>query len=156
MSTPSPSSLTSLRRPSTFRTQQPLWRRLSSLPAAATLRPTLRAGYDQSVATYRQTMLTTFQQVEDSLAVLRILQHEAAQQEEAIASAREALEQVSDRYREGADPYLQDLTVQAVVLANERKELDILRRRVDASVLLMKALGGGWNATSVPKNSDLH
>jgi outer membrane protein TolC len=101
-------------------------------------------------------MLTTFQQVEDSLAVLRILQHEAAQQEEAIASAREALEQVSDRYREGADPYLQDLTVQAVVLANERKELDILRRRVDASVLLIKALGGGWNATSVPKNSDLH
>lgn len=114
-----------------------------------------RAGYDASVAAYRQTVLSAFQQVEDNLAVLRILEREAQQQQEATASARESLALVTNRYREGADPYLQVLTAQTVALANERNDLDIERRRMDASVLLIKALGGGWTAASRPKASDL-
>jgi NodT family efflux transporter outer membrane factor (OMF) lipoprotein len=114
-----------------------------------------RAGYDASVAAYRQTVLSAFQQVEDNLAVLRILEREAQQQQEATASARESLALVTNRYREGADPYLQVLTAQTVALANERNDLDIERRRMDASVLLVKALGGGWTAVSLPNASDL-
>jgi outer membrane protein TolC len=87
--------------------------------------------------------------------VLRILDHEAKQQQQATASARESLELVTDRYREGADPYLQVLTAQTVALANERNDLDIERRRMDASVLLIKALGGGWTSASLPKTAGL-
>ncbi len=114
-----------------------------------------RAAYDVSVASYRQTVLSAFQQVEDSLAVLRILDHEAQQQQQATGSARESLELVSNRYREGADPYLQVLTAQTIALANERNELDIQRWRMDASVLLIKALGGGWTSASLPKTAGL-
>jgi NodT family efflux transporter outer membrane factor (OMF) lipoprotein len=115
-----------------------------------------RASYDASVAAYRQSVLVAFQQVEDNLAVLRILEHEAQQQQEATASAQESLQLVTNRYKEGADPYLQVLTAQTVALANERNDLDILRRRMDASVLLIKALGGGWTQASLPKAADLH
>ncbi len=115
-----------------------------------------RAGYDASVAGYRQTVLAAFQQVEDNLAALRILEREAQQQNQATGSARESLSLASDRYREGADPYLQVLTAQTIALANERNELDITRRRMDASVLLIKALGGGWTIASLPKSADLH
>ena len=114
-----------------------------------------RAGYDLSVATYRQTVLSAFQQVEDNLAVLRILEHEARQLQEATASANESLALVTNRYREGADPYLQVLSAQTIALANERNDLDIERRRMDASVLLIKALGGGWTSASLPKATDL-
>jgi NodT family efflux transporter outer membrane factor (OMF) lipoprotein len=113
------------------------------------------ASYDASVAAYRQTALAAFQQVEDGLIVLRVLEREAQQQQEATASARESLELVTNRYREGADPYLQVLTAQTIALANERNDLDILRRRMDASVLLIKALGGGWTSASLPKAGDL-
>jgi outer membrane protein TolC len=113
------------------------------------------ASYDAAVAAYRQTALAAFQQVEDGLIVLRVLEREAQQQQEATASARESLELVTNRYREGADPYLQVLTAQTIALANERNDLDILRRRMDASVLLIKALGGGWTSASLPKAGDL-
>lgn len=113
------------------------------------------ASYDAEVAAYRQTALSAFQQVEDNLIVLRVLEREAQQQQEATASARESLELVSNRYREGADPYLHVLTAQTIALENERNELDILRRRLDASVLLIKALGGGWTSASLPKADDL-
>jgi len=116
---------------------------------------TALASYDAAVAAYRQTVLEAFQQVEDNLAVLRILEHEAGQQAEATASARELLAMSLNRYREGADPYLQVLAAQTIVLANERNELDILRRRLDASALLIKALGGGWSSASLPKATDL-
>lgn len=85
--------------------------------------------------------------------MLRILDHEAQQQ--ATASVRESLELVFNRYYEGADPYLQALTAQTVALANERSDLDIERRRMDASVLLIKALGGGWTSASLPKTAGL-
>ena len=113
------------------------------------------ASYDQYVAVYRQTVLAAFQQVEDNLAALRILERESQQQKDATASAQESLDLVTNRYREGAAEYLQVLTAQAVALANERNQIEIERRRMSAAVLLVKALGGGWTEASLPKFSDL-
>ena len=113
------------------------------------------ANYDGTVATYRQTTLTAFQQVEDNLAALRILDGEAQQQQEAVASAEESLQLFTNRYKGGVDPYLQVINAQTVALSNERNNVDILRRRMDASVLLIKALGGGWNDSELPKEASL-
>lgn len=108
------------------------------------------ASYDATVATYRQTTLTAFQQVEDNLAALRILDQEARQQRQAVESAQDSLQLFTNRYRGGVDNYLQVITAQTVALANQRNEIDILRRRVGASVLLVKALGGGWSVKELP------
>jgi NodT family efflux transporter outer membrane factor (OMF) lipoprotein len=113
------------------------------------------ANYDSTVAAYRQTTLTALQQVEDNLAALRILEQEAQQQQQATASAQESLQIFNDRYIGGVDPYLQVLTAQTIALQNERNDVDILRRRMDASVLLIKALGGGWNASQLPTVAQL-
>jgi NodT family efflux transporter outer membrane factor (OMF) lipoprotein len=109
------------------------------------------ANYDATVANYRESTLAAFQQVEDNLVALRILGEEAQQQKEATASAQESLQIFTDRYIGGADPYLQVLTAQTIALQNERNDVDILRRRMDASVLLIKALGGGWGVSQLPK-----
>ena len=109
-----------------------------------------RANYDATVATYRQTSLTAFQEVEDNVAALRILENEAQQQRDAVASSQDSLQIFTSRYRGGVDTYLQVITAQTIELANERNDIDILRRRLDASVLLVKALGGGWNASNLP------
>jgi len=109
------------------------------------------ADYDAAVAGYRQSALTAFQEVEDNLAALRILEQEAQQQQQATTSAQESLEIFNDRYIGGADPYLQVITAQTIALTNERNDVDILRRRMDASVLLIKALGGSWNTTDLPQ-----
>jgi NodT family efflux transporter outer membrane factor (OMF) lipoprotein len=109
-----------------------------------------RANYDAAVATYRQTSLTAFQEVEDNVAALRILENEAQQQQQAVASSQESLQLFTNRYRGGVDTYLQVITAQTIELANERNAIDILRRRLDASVLLIKALGGGWNVSKLP------
>jgi NodT family efflux transporter outer membrane factor (OMF) lipoprotein len=109
-----------------------------------------RANYDATVATYRQTSLTAFQEVEDNVAALRILENEGQQQKQAIASSAESLQLFTNRYKGGVDTYLQVITAQTIELANERNDIDIQRRRLDASVLLIKALGGGWNASSLP------
>jgi NodT family efflux transporter outer membrane factor (OMF) lipoprotein len=114
-----------------------------------------RANYDATVASYRETSLTALQQVEDNLAALRILEQEARQQQTATASAQESLQIFNDRYIGGADPYLQVLTAQTIALQNERNDVDILRRRMDASVLLVKALGGGWNVSQLPQAASL-
>jgi len=108
-----------------------------------------RANYDATVATYRQASLTAFQEVEDNLAALRILQNEAQQQDQAVASAKDSLHLFTNRYKGGVDTYLQVITAQTIELANERNAIDILRRRMDASVLLVKALGGGWDASQL-------
>jgi len=113
------------------------------------------ASYDQYVANYRQIVLQSFQEVEDALSVLRILEREAQQQRDAVASAQESLDIATNRYREGASPYLQVLTAQTIALANQRNQIDIERRRMGASVLLVKALGGGWSQSTLPKFSDL-
>ena len=108
------------------------------------------ATYDENVANYRQTVLTGFQEVEDNLAALRILEQEAAVQDEAVKSARESLTITLNQYRAGTANYLAVVVAQAVALSNERAALTILGRRLAASVTLIKALGGGWDAAQLP------
>jgi NodT family efflux transporter outer membrane factor (OMF) lipoprotein len=108
------------------------------------------AQYDETVANYRQTSLTAFQQVEDNLAALRVLAHEAQQQHAATDSAEQSLDLFETRYEGGVDTYLQVVTQQTAALNNQRNDLAILQRRLDASVLLVKALGGGWDTTDLP------
>ncbi|MDE1162211.1 MAG: TolC family protein [Acidobacteriaceae bacterium] len=108
------------------------------------------AQYDAATANYRQTALTAFQQVEDNLAALHTLETEAAQQREATAAAERSLQLFNDRYEGGVDTYLQVITWQTSALMNERNDLIIQQRRLEASVLLIKALGGGWNASTIP------
>ena len=102
------------------------------------------ATYDENVANYRQTVLTGFQEVEDNLAALRILEQEAAVQDEAVKAARESLAIVLNQYRAGTANYLAVVVIQAAALSNERAAISILGRRLTASVVLIKALGGGW------------
>jgi NodT family efflux transporter outer membrane factor (OMF) lipoprotein len=110
-----------------------------------------RAAFEETSADYRQTVLTAFEQVEDNLAALRILASEADQQHQATAAAQGAEKIFDNRYVGGLDTYLQVVTAQNTALQNERNDIDIVRRRMDASVLLIKALGGGWNAGQLPK-----
>ena len=91
--------------------------------------------------------------MEDNLAALRILEREESQQREAVTSAKESLQIFTNRYQGGVDNYLQVITAPTIALENERNEIDIQRRRMGASVLLIKALGGGWNVVDLPKLS---
>ncbi len=109
------------------------------------------ASYEQTTAQYRQTALTAFQQVEDNLVLLRVLADEAKQQHAATAAAQEAEQIFNNRYVGGVDTYLQVITAQTTALNNERNDIDIMRRRMDASVLLIKALGGGWTTAQLPR-----
>jgi NodT family efflux transporter outer membrane factor (OMF) lipoprotein len=108
------------------------------------------AGYDVAVANYRQSALTAFQEVEDNLATLRILEQEAAKQHEASMAAENSLQLSLNRYKGGIVTYLEVITAQSIALTNERTEVDILRRRMDATVELIKALGGGWDTSKLP------
>jgi outer membrane protein TolC len=109
-----------------------------------------RAGYDGSVANYRQTVLSSFQQVEDNLVVLRELSTESVQPREATAAAEESLRLFQNRYAGGVDTYLQVVTSQTTALANERNDIDLMRRRLEANGLVVKAVGGGWDVSSLP------
>jgi NodT family efflux transporter outer membrane factor (OMF) lipoprotein len=108
-----------------------------------------QAAYDATVATYRQTVLIAFQGVEDNLAALRILEQEAEQQEKAVQAAEAALALSINRYKGGIATYLEVIIAQSAALTAERVALDLSTRRMTASVLLVKALGGGWGATSM-------
>jgi NodT family efflux transporter outer membrane factor (OMF) lipoprotein len=108
------------------------------------------ANYDRTAANYRQTVLTAYQQVEDNLVALRVLSDEQEQQRQATASAQESQLIFNNRYVGGVDTYLQVITAQTTALNNERNDIDILRRRMGASVLLIKVLGGGWDRTQLP------
>ncbi len=108
------------------------------------------AAYDEDVAIYRQTVLTGFQEVEDNLAALRILEEEAALQDEVVAAARQAVELTTNQYRAGVVSYLNVIAAQTTLLANERSAASILGRRLTASVALVKALGGGWSSEALP------
>jgi NodT family efflux transporter outer membrane factor (OMF) lipoprotein len=110
-----------------------------------------RAQYDGTVAAYRQTTLTAFQQVEDNLNALHNLETEASQQQLATTSARRSLDLFQVRYEGGVDNYLQVITWQTSLLQNEENDIEILRRRFEASVLLIKALGGGWDISQLPQ-----
>jgi NodT family efflux transporter outer membrane factor (OMF) lipoprotein len=102
------------------------------------------AAYDANVAAYRQTVLAAFQQVEDNLAVLRILEEEAQVQGEAVKSAEQALALALNQYKAGTVSYLNVVVVQAIALSNQRAAVDLQSRRAAASVQLIAALGGGW------------
>lgn len=109
------------------------------------------ARYDETVANYRQTTLNAFQQVEDNLVALRVLNEEADHQHKATLAAQSAEQIFNNRYVGGLDTYLQVVIAQTTALTNERNDIDIMRRQMDASVLLIKALGGGWNVAALPK-----
>ena len=114
-----------------------------------------RAVYDQTVASYRQTVLAGFQDVEDNLAALRILEEEAEVQDQAVKTARKSVEFVLNQYKAGTANYLAVVVVQAIALANERTALTIQSSRVAASVSLIKAVGGGWNASDLPPDASI-
>ncbi|MGB6432227.1 MAG: efflux transporter outer membrane subunit [Candidatus Acidiferrales bacterium] len=107
------------------------------------------AVYDQSVATYRQSVLTAFQEVEDNLAALRILEQEAATQDAAVSAAQHSVALSVNRYTGGVTDYLEVITAESTALADERVAVDLRARRMTAAVLLIKALGGGWDASSL-------
>jgi len=111
----------------------------------------VRANYDATVATYRQTTLQAFQQVEDNLAALRILNTEKEQQHRATAASLKSLDVFQSRYAGGLDLYLEVVTSQTTALNNQRNDIELMQRQLDASVLLIKALGGGWNTQQLPK-----
>jgi NodT family efflux transporter outer membrane factor (OMF) lipoprotein len=113
------------------------------------------AAYDATVANYRQTVLTAFQQVEDSLAQLRILSEEGVIADRAVKSAQQSLDISTAQYRGGLANYLQVITAQTSLLQNQRSVVDILTRRMAASVSLIQALGGGWDASQLPSTQEV-
>jgi NodT family efflux transporter outer membrane factor (OMF) lipoprotein len=112
------------------------------------------ANYDATVATYRQTALTAFQEVEDNLTALRVLVQEAEEQRRAVAAAQQFLQLAMNRYKGGVDTYLQVATAQTFALSNELNAVNILLRQMSSSVLLIKALGGGWQVVDLPSLAD--
>jgi NodT family efflux transporter outer membrane factor (OMF) lipoprotein len=115
----------------------------------ATLKQSL-AAYDATVANYRQTVLTAFQQVEDNLAALRVLEHEAQAEDLAVKAAQNSLDISTYQYKAGTVNYLTVITEQAILLQDQVQAVSILTRRMSASVLLIEALGGGWDVSKLP------
>jgi NodT family efflux transporter outer membrane factor (OMF) lipoprotein len=114
-----------------------------------------QAAYDATVAAYRQTVLSAFQEVEDDLAALRYLAEEAGQQQEAVVAAEQALVLENARYLAGTDSYLNVITTQTIELTDKQAAVTILQRRMLAAVDLVKALGGGWDASTLPSTDQL-
>jgi NodT family efflux transporter outer membrane factor (OMF) lipoprotein len=113
-----------------------------------------RAGYDVQVAAYRESVLTGFQEVEDNLATLRILENEAKVQDEAVTAAQSSLDLSNTRYTGGVTSYLEVTIAQSAALANEVTAVNILGRRMANTVLLIQALGGGWDRSSLPSRPE--
>ena len=114
-----------------------------------------QAAYDATAANYRQTVLTAFQQVEDNLAALRVLEKESSVLEQAVKSAERSLAVSTAQYKAGTVSYLQVITSQTIALQDERAAVDVQTRRMTASVLLIEALGGGWNSSQLPTSRDV-
>jgi NodT family efflux transporter outer membrane factor (OMF) lipoprotein len=112
------------------------------------------AAYDQNVANYRETVLTGFQQVEDNLAALRILENEAQVQERAVVAAQKYLELANTRYTGGVTSYLEVTTAQSAALSDELTAVNILGRRMVDAVTLIQALGGGWDRSALPERPE--
>lgn len=108
-----------------------------------------QAGYDQAVANYRQTVLTAFQQVEDGISNLSTISEALKTQAAAVDDARRALEIANNRYVGGVTNYLDVITAQTTLLSNQRLETQLLGQQMVSSVYLVKALGGGWNASEI-------
>ena len=109
-----------------------------------------RAGYDQTVAAYRQTVLTAFQQVEDNVAALRILEQQAAAEDAAVQATQDAVDVALDEYQAGTVIYTTVITEQELLLADQQAALSIQQSRLLASVALIAALGGGWQQADLP------
>ncbi len=114
-----------------------------------------RASYDQAVANYRQTVLTGFQQVEDQLAALRILEKQSVMNETVVKDAQRSQELVLNQYKAGIVPYTSVITAQTTALTDEQTELTTREDRFNASVSLIEAVGGGWNATQLPTSDKI-
>ena len=107
-----------------------------------------QAAYEANAANYRQTVLSAFQEVEDDVSTLRLLDREQQEQARAAAGAQRALDLANNRYQGGITTYLEVITAQTTALETQRTAAQLLTRRMSASVDLVKALGGGWNATT--------
>ncbi len=114
-----------------------------------------QAAYDASVAAYRQTVLAAFQEVEDDLAALRYLAEEAQQQASAVAAAQKSLDLELDRYKAGTDSYLSVITTQTILLGDQQTAVGILQRRMTSAIDLVKAMGGGWDASTLPSGDSM-
>ena len=113
-----------------------------------------RAAYDGQVAAYRESVLAGFQQVEDNLAALRILENEAKVQDEAVMAAQSSLDLSNTRYTGGVTSYLEVTIAQSAALADEVTAVNLLGRRMADTVLLIQALGGGWDRSSLPERPE--
>lgn len=114
-----------------------------------------RAAYDQAVANYRQSVLTAFQQVEDGISNLSTLSQALTTQAAAVEDARRALEIANNRYVGGVTNYLDVITAQTTLLNNQRLHTQLLGQQMVSSVYLVKALGGGWDASQI-NNEQVH
>jgi NodT family efflux transporter outer membrane factor (OMF) lipoprotein len=114
-----------------------------------------RAQYDETVANYRQTVLTAFQQVEDELAALRILSVQIQQQDAAVQAAQRNLDLANERYKLGIDPYLNVITAQTTLFTNQQTAMSLRAQEMVSSVLLVENLGGGWNRSLLPTGGQL-
>jgi len=111
--------------------------------------------YNADVASYRQTVLTAFQQVEDSLASVRLLSQQIVKQQQAVTSSEEVLKLEMDRYQLGLDPYLNVVTAQTTLLTNQQTLANLHVLEMSSSVQLIEALGGGWDRTQLPTPADV-
>jgi outer membrane protein TolC len=114
-----------------------------------------RAQYDETVANYRNTVLTAFQQVEDNLSGLRILSKEIQEQDVAITSAQRSLKLATDRYRLGIDPYLNVITAETALFSNQQTAVNLRITQIVDSVQLIEALGGGWDSSTLPTSQQI-
>jgi NodT family efflux transporter outer membrane factor (OMF) lipoprotein len=113
------------------------------------------ATYNADVASYRQTVLTAFQQVEDFIATLRITSHQIVKQSEAVQAAQRSLNIALARYQTGLDPYLDVITAQTTVLSDQQTEVTLRVSEMTAAVQLIQALGGGWDLKQLPAASQV-
>ncbi len=111
------------------------------------------AAYRADVAAYRQTVLTAFQQVEDYVATLRVLSQQIARQDAAVRAAQQYLDIALARYQTGIDPYLDVMSAQTALLADQQAEISERVQELTAAVELIQALGGGWNVTQLPDDA---
>jgi NodT family efflux transporter outer membrane factor (OMF) lipoprotein len=114
-----------------------------------------QAAYDAAVAVYRQNVLTAFQDVEDNLSALRVLEEESRQQAAAVTAAERSLELANNQYQGGITAYLQVITAQAIALSNEETAVQLLTRRMTACVSLIKAIGGDFNVSGLPTPKEI-
>ncbi len=114
-----------------------------------------RAAEDQAAATYRQTVLTAFQQVEDELSGLRVLMQEIQEQDDAVSASQRYVSIATDRYKLGLDPYLNVMTAQASLLGNQQSAINLRMQQLNDCVQLIEALGGGWNRSQLPSSDDI-